>query len=175
MHACGMPYQAGRGRRRSVRRRPGRLALARGTFSDRAAVRAATVGTCARVRAHVSAPGPAPCARAAAIPAMVPRAEATGEVEAERRPGPGPARGEAYESARSSRSARPAPRARAAGRCLRLVASFWTADVTGAGGVVVPAGRAGPPPVFCTRARALVSRTGLALAWQMASKLVASS
>ena len=107
---------------RAGRRRPGRLALARGTFSDLAAVRAATVGTCARVRAHVSRAGAArPLLLAPQrfqvqrSSAMVPRAEATGEVEVERRPGPGRVEG-----------TQPAPQARAAGcsACLfRLICS----------------------------------------------------
>lgn len=68
---------------------------------------------------------------------MVPRAEATGEVQLARSggPRPGPARVEAYESARSTRLTRPAPRG-ASPRCrMFLFACAWAlrrSDVTGA-------------------------------------------
>jgi hypothetical protein len=93
---------------------------------------------------------------------MVPRAEATGEVEVVRRPGP--ALVEGVRERALDPLTRPAPRCCL--RSVRLVA--WTSDVTGAGAGRGHSGRPGHP-TFCTRARALVSRAGLALALATAS------
>ena len=140
-------------------------------FSDLAAVRAATVGTCARVRAHVSAPGPKPLlppqrfqSRSSSDDGPPRGGDGGGPARSKRRPAarPRPRRGvreRALDPAHPTGAARREPALPDVFVRVRLGASTLRRDGCAAGAAApggVVAGRATTPRSLHTRTR----RTG---------------